>query len=197
FFVGNIMIDSLMQYQDRARKSDILNRIDIEPTEDYALITLHRPSNVDNKEGLLIILNAFEEISKSINLIFPIHPRTTKQIKAFDLENKVKKMKNLHLIPPIGYYDFLKLQMSAKFILTDSGGIQEESTYFGVPCLTLRPNTERPITITEGTNTLVKLESDDIINEAQKILSGSIKKGKIPKFWDGKTAQRIVKIFKD
>ena len=194
FFVGNIMIDSLMQYQEKARNSDILDRIDVK--DDYALITLHRPSNVDNKEGLLTILNAFEEISKSISLIFPIHPRTTKQIQTFELEEKVKKMKNLHLVPPVGYYDFLKLQMDAKFILTDSGGIQEESTYFGVPCLTLRPNTERPITITQGTNTLVKLETDDIINEAKKILSGNIKKGSIPKYWDGKTAERIVKIFK-
>jgi UDP-N-acetylglucosamine 2-epimerase (non-hydrolysing) len=195
FFVGNIMIDSLMQYQEKARNSDILDRIDIK--DDYALITLHRPSNVDNKEGLLTILNAFEEISKSISLIFPIHPRTTKQIQTFELEEKVKKMRNLHLVPPVGYYDFLKLQMDAKFILTDSGGIQEESTYFGVPCLTLRPNTERPITITQGTNTLVKLETDDIINEAKKILSGNIKKGSIPKYWDGKTAERIVKIFMD
>ena len=194
FFVGNIMIDSLMQYQNKAKNSDILDRIDVK--DDYALITLHRPSNVDNKEGLLTILNAFEEISKSISLIFPIHPRTTKQIQTFELEEKVKKMKNLHLVPPVGYYDFLKLQMDAKFILTDSGGIQEESTYFGVPCLTLRPNTERPITITQGTNTLVKLETDDIINEAKKILSGNIKKGSIPKYWDGKTAERIVKIFK-
>ena len=195
FFVGNIMIDSLMQYQEKAKNSDILDRIDVK--DDYALITLHRPSNVDNKEGLLTILNAFEEISKSISLIFPIHPRTTKQIQTFELEEKVKKMRNLHLVPPVGYYDFLKLQMDAKFILTDSGGIQEESTYFGVPCLTLRPNTERPITITQGTNTLVKLETDDIINEAKKILSGNIKKGSIPKYWDGKTAERIVKIFKD
>ncbi len=179
FFVGNIMIDSLVQYKDKAKGSDILDRIEVK--DDYALITLHRPSNVDNKEGLLIILNAFEEISKSISLIFPIHPRTTKQIQTFNLEDKVKKMKNLHLVPPVGYYDFLKLQMDAKFILTDSGGIQEESTYFGVPCLTLRPNTERPITITEGTNTLVKLETDDIVNEAQKILSGNIKKGSTPK----------------
>ncbi|MBT5419994.1 MAG: UDP-N-acetylglucosamine 2-epimerase (non-hydrolyzing) [Candidatus Cloacimonetes bacterium] len=195
FFVGNIMIDSLMQYQNKAKNSDILDRIDVK--DDYALITLHRPSNVDNKEGMLTILNAFEEISKSISLIFPIHPRTTKQIQTFELEEKVKKMRNLHLVPPVGYYDFLKLQMDAKFILTDSGGIQEESTYFGVPCLTLRPNTERPITITQGTNTLVKLETDDIINEAKKILSGNIKKGSIPKYWDGKTAERIVKIFMD
>lgn len=195
YFVGNIMIDSLRQYQDKASSSNILQNLKIE--KDYGLITLHRPSNVDNKKGLLTILNAFEEISKTTSLIFPIHPRTTKQIKAFDLEDKVEKLKNLHLIPPVGYYDFLKLQMEAKFILTDSGGIQEESTYFGVPCLTLRPNTERPITISEGTNTLVKLETKNIVNEAKKILSGNIKKGKIPKFWDGNTAKRIVDIFKD
>jgi UDP-N-acetylglucosamine 2-epimerase (non-hydrolysing) len=113
------------------------------------------------------------------------------------LEEKVKKMKDLLLVPPVGYYDFLKLQMEAKFILTDSGGIQEESTYFGVPCLTLRPQTERPITITEGTNRLVELETEDIIKEAKEILSGNIKKGRIPKYWDGKTAERIVKIFRD
>ncbi|MCD4796357.1 MAG: UDP-N-acetylglucosamine 2-epimerase (non-hydrolyzing) [Candidatus Cloacimonetes bacterium] len=196
FFVGNIMIDSLIQYQEKARQSKILEKLKIE-NHDYALITLHRPSNVDKENGLLTILNAFEEISKSIKLVFPIHPRTTKQITAYGLEEKVKKMKNLLLIPPVGYYDFLKLQMKAKFILTDSGGIQEESTYFGVPCLTLRPNTERPITITEGTNKLVKLETEHIIEEAKNIISGNTKKGKIPKYWDGKTAERIVKIFRE
>ena len=196
FFVGNIMIDSLIQYREKARQSKILEKLKIE-NHDYALITLHRPSNVDKENGLLTILNAFEEISKSIKLVFPIHPRTTKQITAYGLEEKVKKMKNLLLIPPVGYYDFLKLQMKAKFILTDSGGIQEESTYFGVPCLTLRPNTERPITITEGTNKLVKLETEDIIKEAKEILNGNVKRGRIPKYWDGKTAERIVKIFRE
>ncbi len=195
FYVGNIMIDSLVHYKEKAGQSKILEELKIENHE-YALITLHRPSNVDSETGLLTILNAFEEISRSINLIFPIHPRTTKQIRVFGLEEKVKNMKNLHLIPPVGYYDFLKLQMEAKFILTDSGGIQEESTYFGVPCLTLRPNTERPITITEGTNKLVKLETVDIIKEAKEIINGNIKKGGIPKYWDGRTAERIVKIFK-
>ena len=140
-------------------------------------------------------MNAFEDISQNIKLIFPIHPRTTKQINIFGLDEKVAKMKNLLLIEPVGYYDFLKLQMNAKFILTDSGGIQEESTVFGIPCLTLRPNTERPITITEGTNKLVKLETKEIVRETDLILNGKAKKGKIPKFWDGKTAERIVKIF--
>ena len=199
YFVGNIMIDSLLQYKEKAKNSQILKRIsekyDFSPGDEYALITLHRPSNVDNLEGLTTILNAFEEISRKIKLIFPIHPRTSKQIKVFGLEEKVGKMKNLLLIEPVGYYDFLKLQMEAKFILTDSGGIQEESTVFGIPCLTLRPNTERPVTITEGTNKLVKLETKEIVREADLILNGKAKKGKIPKFWDGKTAERIVKIF--
>ncbi|MCK4956990.1 MAG: UDP-N-acetylglucosamine 2-epimerase (non-hydrolyzing) [Candidatus Cloacimonetes bacterium] len=195
YFVGNIMIDSLVQYKHKAKESKILDEINVAP-QDYALITLHRPSNVDSEAGLLTILNAFEEISKDVKLVFPIHPRTTKQIELFGLKEKVKNMKNLYLIPPAGYYDFLNLQMNAKFILTDSGGIQEESTYFGVPCLTLRPNTERPITIWEGTNQLVKLETSDIIRAAKKIIAGDLKKGKIPKYWDGHTAERIVQIFR-
>jgi len=190
------MIDSLIQYKEKASQSDILKKLKMS-NEDYALITLHRPSNVDSEIGLLTILNAFKEISKSIKLIFPIHPRTRKQIKEFGLEKMVEDMSNLILTEPVGYYDFLKLQMEAKFILTDSGGIQEESTYFGVPCLTLRPQTERPITIWEGTNKMVKLETEDIIKEANEILKGNTKKGKIPKYWDGRTAERIVKIFKE
>ncbi len=196
YLVGNIMIDSLIQYKNKAEESKILDEIGISK-KDYALITLHRPSNVDNEKGLLTILNAFEEINKDVKLIFPIHPRTRKRIEEFNLEEKVNSMKNLYLVPPAGYYDFLHLQMNAKFILTDSGGIQEESTYFGIPCLTLRPNTERPITIWEGTNQLVKLETDDIIDAAKKIIAGDMKQGKIPKFWDGKTAERIVQIFRN
>lgn len=195
FLVGNIMIDSLVQYRAKAAESKILADLGIGKKE-YALITLHRPSNVDSKAGLVAILDAFAEISKHLKLIFPIHPRTTKQIKNFGLEEKVKNMENLIMIPPAGYYDFLNLQMNAKFVLTDSGGIQEESTYFGVPCLTLRPNTERPITIWEGTNQLVKLESADIVAAALKIIDGEVKSGRIPHLWDGKTATRIVDIFK-
>ena len=195
-FVGNIMIDSLIQFKERAKESAILNNLNIE-SQKYALITLHRPSNVDHKEGLTIILDAFEEISQKVKLVFPIHPRTKKQISLFGLDEKVNKISNLFLIEPVGYYDFMKLQMEAKFILTDSGGIQEESTYFGVPCLTLRKNTERPITITEGTNQLVQLTTKSIIVKANEILSGSYKKGKIPTFWDGKTAQRIVSFFRN
>jgi UDP-N-acetylglucosamine 2-epimerase (non-hydrolysing) len=202
FLVGNIMIDSLVQFQKKAKQAKILQKIASDfklgsANFPYALITLHRPSNVDSKEGLLTVLNAFKEISKKIKLVFPIHPRTTKRIEEFGLEEMVEKMENLLLIPPAGYYDFLKLQMEADFILTDSGGIQEESTYFGIPCLTLRPQTERPITIWEGTNQLVKLESQDIIRAAFQIIDGNRKSGKIPEKWDGKTASRIVDIFRD
>lgn len=195
YFVGNIMIDSLIQHLEKSKKSEILKEYNLKPGK-FALITLHRPSNVDIKEGLITILNAFEEISKLITLIFPIHPRSKKQIKSFNLEDKVKNIRNLILIEPLGYYDFMKLQMNAKFVLTDSGGIQEETTYFGIPCLTLRPNTERPITITQGTNKLVKLETQEIIKEANLILKTNTKKGKIPEYWDGHTAERIVDIFR-
>ncbi len=196
FLVGNIMIDSLVEYQEKARTSGILKTLNLTPQK-YALITLHRPGNVDNRPGLLTILNAFAEISKHIRLVFPIHPRTRKRITEFALDEMVQNMPNLTLIEPAGYYDFMKLQMDAQFILTDSGGIQEESTFFGIPCLTLRPNTERPITIREGTNILVKLETSTIIEAAQNILDGNTKTGRIPKKWDGKTAQRIVALFRD
>ncbi|MEA1972051.1 MAG: UDP-N-acetylglucosamine 2-epimerase (non-hydrolyzing) [Candidatus Cloacimonadota bacterium] len=195
-FVGNIMIDSLVNFLPKAEESEILEWNNLKEKE-FVLVTLHRPSNVDRKEGLTIILDAFEEIQKEIKLIFPIHPRTSLRIKELGLQEKVDNMKNLFLLEPIGYYDFIRLQKDAKFILTDSGGIQEESTFLGVPCLTLRPNTERPITITEGTNKLVELDTNKIIEDAKAILSGKEKKGKIPKFWDGKTASRIVKIFRE
>jgi len=191
FFVGNIMIDSLIQYQEKAKESNILEEYDLE-AQNYVLVTLHRPSNVDNKAGLITILRAFKEISQQIKVVFPIHPRSRKQIQTFQLEEMVQELPNLILTEPVGYYDFMKLQMSAKFILTDSGGIQEESTYFGVPCLTLRESTERPITITEGTNKLVALHTEDIVSEANQILQGVSKKGKIPKYWDGKASERLL-----
>ncbi len=199
-FVGNIMIDSLTEHKEKALQSDVLNQLNaLHRTEikakNYCLVTLHRPSNVDTPEGLKIILNAFEKISVNLHLIFPIHPRTLKNIHQFGFEGQIKRMKKLIFTDPIGYYDFMYLQMNAKFILTDSGGIQEESTYFGVPCLTLRENTERPVTISQGTNQLVALETDKIIEKAEEIIRGHEKKGQIPELWDGQTAQRIVEVF--
>jgi UDP-N-acetylglucosamine 2-epimerase (non-hydrolysing) len=193
-FVGNIMIDSLIEYRNLADKSNIMEEYNLEQNK-FALITLHRPSNVDDELGLRTILNAFRIISSNLKLIFPVHPRTRKNIHNLGLDSMIESMKNLIILDPIGYYDFLKLQINACFILTDSGGIQEESTFLGVPCLTLRENTERPITILEGTNQLVELDTDMIVMKANEILQGNVKKGKIPEYWDGHTASRIVQYF--
>jgi len=193
FLVGNAMIDSLIQYEKQAEHSTMMDDLGLKK-HSYALITLHRPSNVDDKENLEIILDAFSEIAKKIPLVFPIHPRTRKQISVFGFEEKVNKIANLRLIDPIGYLDFLKLEKYAKFVLTDSGGIQEETTVFGIPCLTLRENTERPITIELGTNQLVELNKDGIVQKVNEILDGKYKKGSIPPLWDGHTAQRVVQV---
>lgn len=198
FFVGNIMIDSLIQHMKKAEESRILSDLGLirnEKIDDYILITLHRPSNVDEEASLKIILESFRQLSERIKLVFPIHPRARKSITKFGLDKAFREITNLDLIEPVGYYDFMKLQMSAKFLLTDSGGIQEETTFFGIPCLTVRPNTERPITIVEGTNELVGLSAEKIMAESVKILQGNFKKGRIPQFWDGRTAERIVQIF--
>ena len=193
FLVGNAMIDSLIKYEKQAEHSKTMDELGLEK-QSYALITLHRPSNVDDRDNLEIILDAFSEISKKIPLVFPMHPRTRKQLSVFGLEEKVDAITNLKLIDPIGYLDFIKLEKYAKFVLTDSGGIQEETTVFGVPCLTLRENTERPITIELGTNQLVELNKDVIIQKVTAILNGTYKKGSIPPLWDGHTAQRIVQV---
>ena len=193
FLVGNAMIDSLVKYEKQAEHSKTMDELGLKK-HSYALITLHRPSNVDDRDNLEIILDAFSEISKKIPLVFPMHPRTRKQLSVFGLEEKVDAITNLKLIDPIGYLDFLKLEKYAQFVLTDSGGIQEETTVFGVPCLTLRENTERPITIELGTNQLVELNKDVIIQKVTAILNGTYKKGSIPPLWDGHTAQRIVQV---
>ena len=194
YFVGNIMIDSLVAHKDKAENSNIFHQLNMSPNEKYALVTLHRPSNVDEYEGLKMLLTSLEKIGRKIKIIFPMHPRTRKNIYELGLSSFLNTNSDVIFTDPLGYLDFLKLEMNAKFILTDSGGIQEESTYFGVPCLTLRENTERPITITEGTNHLVDLNVESIVNSAREIIEGNVKQGKIPKYWDGKTAKRIVKV---
>ncbi len=197
YFVGNIMIDSLIAHKEKAENSDIFNKLNISSNEKYALVTLHRPSNVDEYNGLKMLLSSLKELGKKINIIFPMHPRTMKNIQELGLTPFLNSSSGVIVTEPLGYLDFIKLEMNAKFILTDSGGIQEESTYFGIPCLTLRENTERPITITEGTNQLVKLNKESIVNCAIEIIGGKNKKGEIPKYWDGQTAARIVKVLDD
>jgi len=212
FFVGNVMIDSLLQHLEKARKTDILHRLRLtkpsrlaveEAPIDYAVLTLHRPSNVDNPEIFLRIIQGLTEVSKHLPIIFPVHPRTQKQIAAFGYLSFFKNLQDhpvestqgfIGVTDPLGYLDFLHLMSRAKLVLTDSGGLQEETTALGIPCLTLRENTERPVTITEGTNTLVGTDTAKIIAESYKILQGEGKAGRIPRLWDGKTADRIVEI---
>ncbi len=185
FLVGNVMIDTLL-YSIKKLKN--VNKNDSE----YALLTLHRPSNVDNKDTFKRISMALNTIAKDIAVIFPVHPRTKMQIKKFGFAKYYDG--NIKLLGPLGYFDFLKLYLNTKFVLTDSGGIQEETSALGIPCLTIRENTERPITIERGTNTLVGTDEKAIVREAKKILRGNRKKKKILRCWDGKAAERIVEI---
>ncbi len=202
--VGNLMIDSLKFNLERTTNLEIeLETIDDQIIKlgkdfqagDYGMMTFHRPSNVDDKESLEALINIWGEISEKTTLVFPAHPRTLKNAEKFGLLEKLKSYKKLYLTGPIGYLEFINLLKNAKFVLTDSGGIQEETTYMGVPCLTVRPNTERPVTIWEGTNQLIKIE--DIIPSINDILAGNSKEGKCPKFWDGDAAKRIVEHLKN
>jgi len=193
FLVGNIMIDTLINFLKKAEKSDILKRLRLSK-ERYAVLTLHRPSNVDNRQSLTEILSALNLIRERIKIVFPIHPRMQKQIKDFGLENLILGKNNFIITNPLGYLEFLKLISEAKFVLTDSGGIQEETTVLGIPCLTLRKTTERPITVKMGTNIVVGSGKKDIVDAAFNVLEGKAKKGQVPELWDGKTAERIVDI---
>lgn len=190
YFCGDIMIDALIKNRDKAKKSHILKDLGL-PKKEYAILTLHRPSNVDSKNSFSNILNALKEIAKKMNVIFPIHPRTTKMAKKFNLSLDIN---GLILTKPLSYLDFLYLEENCKFALSDSGSIQGETTFFNIPCLTLRENTERPVTIEIGTNKLVGNDRDKIIEESFNILDGKGKTGKIPALWDGGTAERIVKV---
>jgi UDP-N-acetylglucosamine 2-epimerase (non-hydrolysing) len=192
-FVGNVMIDTLMANRERAKKSDILNRLGLKE-KGYAAITLHRPSNVDDLDKFAEIITAFEEIQRDLKLVFPMHPRARNNIRGGRLEKRIEAMSNFILLEPVGYLDFLCLMSNAVLVMTDSGGIQEETTILGVPCMTLRENTERPVTITEGTNRLVHVTAEDILRNYRQIMDRGPRYRKIPKLWDGKAAERIAKI---
>jgi len=193
FFVGNVMVDSLLCARTKAEQSKMLQSLDLEKKE-YALLTLHRPSNVDDKKNLRGIIEALIEISSYIPIIFPVHPRTKRNIIKFGLNKFMPKDNRIIVIEPLGYIDFLAIQMKAKFVVTDSGGIQEETTVLGIPCITVRSNTERPITITQGTNMLVGTNKEKIQEAALKIISGNLKRGILPELWDGRAAERIINI---
>lgn len=197
FLVGNVMIDTLYKYREKAKRSQILKSLNAAPKQ-YGIITLHRPSNVDQRETLGPILEVLSKLSKKIPLFFPVHPRTRQQIEKWNLShyffNLPANGHGIYWTEPMGYLDFLCLMDHSRIILTDSGGIQEESTALKVPCLTLRENTERPVTITEGTNSLVGTNPDHILKAGMDIIENGQPEKKVPLLWDGNSAQRIVHI---
>ncbi len=210
FLVGDVMVDTLLASKKRARQSHILRKLNLASDNegemtDYCLLTLHRPSNVDDHDAFLRILEALEKISEQIPVIFPVHPRTKRQIDAMGFERFLGQNPYdrpcplppaIYGIGPLSYLDFVNLMMHAKFVLTDSGSIQEETTVLDIPCLTLRNTTERPHTILQGTNTLVWNETEKIIREARRILEGHGKKSGL-KEWDGAAAEKIVSVLAD
>jgi len=203
-FVGNVMIDTLIKYKDEIAFEETVKRIGFPSllnqgeVKSYALLTLHRPKNVDRREALTAILEALAEIATEIPILFPAHPRTLERIKEFQLNHLLVEGEGVEngviLLPPLGYLDFVNLMKRASFVLTDSGGIQEETTFLNIPCLTLRENTERRITINLGTNTLVGQDKEKIIAEVERILKEGGKGGEVPPLWDGKASLRIAKI---
>jgi len=196
FFTGNIMIDSLKGCIKQSSKSKILEHLSVTKKE-YVLVTLHRPSNVDTKKSILEIIDIFKSINRIsglLDIVFPVHPRTFKMFENFGLNSAFESVHNLILTDPIGYIDFLSLIHNSKFVITDSGGIQEETSYLGIPCLTIRENTERPVTITHGTNILCGKDKSKIEKEVRKIINGKPKKGRRIKYYDGNTARRIADI---
>lgn len=195
-FVGNVMIDTLLANLKKAEKSNVIIKLGLSPKE-YGVITLHRPNNVDDMAKFSQIVDALEEIQKDMRLVFPIHPRTRNNIKNSKLEKQIGAMANLVLTEPLGYLDFLCLMSNAALVLTDSGGMQEETTILGVPCMTLRENTERPVTVTQGTNRIVHVTTEDILKNYRKVRTvGKKLSHRTPKLWDGKAARRIAEIIK-
>jgi UDP-N-acetylglucosamine 2-epimerase (non-hydrolysing) len=191
FLVGDVMVDCLLANRERARETNILERLGVKKKH-YSLLTLHRPSNVDKDNVLRGIIDALNVISKKITVIFPIHPRTRKQMRKFGLSFD----KAVKVIDPVSYLEFLNLEENARFVLTDSGSMQVETAVFGIPCLTIRENTERPYTIEKETNKLVGTDRDRIIEESIKILGSNNKSGIHHSLWDGRVSERIVRILK-
>jgi len=201
-FVGNVMIDTLLAHRERAAKSTILERLGLggrEATRPYGVVTLHRPANVDEEESLSGLLGVLAEIGRDLPLVFPVHPRTAKQIERFGLGDLFAASDadpgaagcGLFAIEPQGYLDFLQLVANSRIVLTDSGGLQEETTVLGVPCITIRDNTERPVTCDQGTNNLAGTEPAAVLTAARATLADP-PTGRIPELWDGKASERIV-----
>ena len=191
--VGNIMIDSLEMMRVKIENLSVYRDWNLAKGQ-YGLITLHRPSNVDDPDALARLCHTLMRVSEKLPLVFPIHPRTRKNLQVNGLYQDLEEAKGILLREPISYINFMNLVFNCGLIITDSGGIQEETTYLGIPCLTLRPNTERPITVTQGTNQLCRISELETL--VDQVLSGNGKKGSIPDLWDGKTAHRVVEEIK-
>jgi UDP-N-acetylglucosamine 2-epimerase (non-hydrolysing) len=195
--VGNVMIDTLLNNLQKARESTIIEQLQSKGLiggDGFAVLTMHRPSNVDGSKTFSQILDALEVIQKDLPVLFPIHPRTRRNLVELGLQARMDSLRNIHLMDPIGYLDFLKLNSCAKVVLTDSGGIQEETTVLKVPCITLRENTERPITAEIGSNQIVGTDPQKILAAYRNATSGNWREPQIPPLWDGKAAHRIVRI---
>jgi len=194
--VGNVMIATLFDLLPRARTRDMLPRFALEPGR-YGVVTLHRPSNVDHPIHLARLLDVLVDVSWELPFVFPIHPRTRQRLEQFGLAAKLDRAFGIRQLPPVGYLDFLALTSQAKVIVTDSGGLQEESTALGIPCLTTRENTERPVTVDEGTSTLVGNDSQKFSQYLQAVLDGTYKHGRCPALWDGHASRRIAEVLTD
>ncbi len=192
-FIGNVMVDTLFHHREEAER--------LEPPcplpDRFGLVTLHRPSNVDQKEDLEKVVAILLEVSESLPLIFPVHPRTGRKLEDFGMKCRLEEASSITMLPPLGYLGFLRLMLSATLLLTDSGGIQEESTALGIPCITMRENTERPITVHQGTNEVCGTDRKKIVRVTREVLDGSGKKGRIPEKWDGRAAERFAAIVEE
>lgn len=194
FFVGNVMIDTLLNHLEKSQNSRIMDELKI-TRGGYCILTLHRPSNVDSRGDFENIISILEKIQEKIKVVFPMHPRASKNAQLFSLSQRIKHMKNLITTKPLGYLDFLCLMSNSKFVMTDSGGIQEETTVLGIPCITLRKNTERPVTVEQGTNLLVSTDKQRVVKKCLEVIDGRVTiKNRIPELWDGKAAERITKV---
>jgi UDP-N-acetylglucosamine 2-epimerase (non-hydrolysing) len=191
--VGNVMIDTLLTQLDRAKSQTTLRDLGLRPAG-YAVVTLHRPSNVDNRDCLAPLVDALLREAARVPIVFPLHPRTRQRLEAFALLERLQDAAAVHVLEPLGYLDFLCLTSQAKVIVTDSGGLQDESTALGIPCLTMRENTERPITLDEGTSTLIGSSSEQLLKYLDQVVDGNYRQGRCPELWDGKAAERIVEV---
>ena len=194
YHVGNTMIDTLVAFKNEIENRKTYTDVGVK-SKSYVLVTMHRPATVDNHAGLEQLCNLLDEMSNQLPVVFPIHPRTRKKLREHGFWKRFSGNKKIIPTEPMNYFDFQNMVLNSKFVLTDSGGIQEETAFYKIPCLTLRPNTERPVTITSGTNTLVSFSVPDVLNEINSIMNGSYKSGSIPDLWDGKSTERILEIF--